>query len=263
MAQLEDIAPADRSLLAAGFAAEDVADWRAAAPTGFNSYAFDCEASSRFWQQSAALVERLPPLARRSPAERAATDQIVEAARKARTRFLRDHGEALYEALTERRSRFLRVEPLLAAAGQAVPGLVPTAAELAAEDGRLQRDRSGIEIDQGLFLSVVLANERAGRHLCQAMLLPRPDSLDQLGRFQREGTVELPGASVRRHGKAGIVTYVNPRFLNAEDRGTLDGLETCVDLALLDDACEVAVLRGARLTTPNTGGVGCSGPVST
>jgi len=45
------------------------------------------------------------------------------------------------------------------------------------------------------------------------------------------GVVELAGARVRRNGRAEIVTYAHPRFLNAEDQGTLDAMEICVDLA--------------------------------
>jgi thioesterase DpgC len=44
------------------------------------------------------------------------------------------------------------------------------------------------------------------------------------------------------------VTLSNPRYLNAEDNTTLDGLEMAIDLALLDAASEVCVLRGDRVT---------------
>src|SRR5205823_13651186 len=141
------------------------------------------------------------------------------------------------------RSRFVRAEELAIRAADVVPGLVPTAQEIAAEDGLLQRDKSGLEIDQGLFLSAVLGSAPSGRHLCHAMLLPRPEAQALLPQLERDGVVELPGASVQRDGKAAVVTLKNPRFLNAEDQTTLDGTETCVDLALLDRASEVAVLR--------------------
>jgi hypothetical protein len=36
---------------------------------------------------------------------------------------------------------------------------------------------------------------------------------------------------VRRNVRAEIVTYAHPRFLNAEDQGTLGAMEICVDLA--------------------------------
>jgi thioesterase DpgC len=215
-----------------------------------SSFEADCRDYGSFWRLSTRLLERLTPPARCNAQEQTAAAIILAAARKARTQFLRQHVEAVYDRITARRTRYLRVEDLVAAAAEAVPGLVPTVRQLAAEDGRLQRDRSGAEIDQGLFLSAVLSEEPTGRHLCHAMLLPRPDSFDLLDRFRRDGFIELAGASARRHGKACIVTYANPRFLNAEDQGTLDAMETCVDIALLDDACEVAVLRGAPVEHP-------------
>src|SRR5579883_3396509 len=54
----------------------------------------------------------------------------------------------------------------------------------------------------------------------------------------------------RRGGRACVVNYVHPRFLNAEDETTLDGMEICVDLALLDEASDVVVLRGGEVDTP-------------
>jgi thioesterase DpgC len=42
----------------------------------------------------------------------------------------------------------------------------------------------------------------------------------------------------------------NPRFLNAEDETTLDQMEIAVDLAILDPATEIAVLRGGLLDHP-------------
>jgi thioesterase DpgC len=135
-------------------------------------------------------------------------------------------------------------------AADVVPGLVPTAQDIAAEDGLLQRDKSGLEIDQGLFLSAVLGSVRSGRHLCHAMLLPRPEAQALLPQLERDGAVKLDGASIHRTGKAAVVTQNNPRFLNAEDHTSLDGAEICVDLALLDRASEIAVMRGAAVEHP-------------
>src|SRR5207245_8763864 len=95
------------------------------------------------------------------------------------------------------RSRFVRVEELVVRAAGVVPGLVPTAQEIAAEDGSLQRDKAGLEIDQGLFLAAVLGSARSGRHLCHAMLLPRPEAPALLPQFERDGAVKLDGASVQ------------------------------------------------------------------
>jgi len=40
----------------------------------------------------------------------------------------------------------------------------------------------------------------------------------------------------------------NPRFLNAEDESTLEPLETAIDIALLDRASQICVLRGGTVT---------------
>src|SRR5262249_18764935 len=80
--------------------------------------------------------------------------------------------------------------------------------------------------------------------------LPRPDAQALRLRLLQDRKIELPGASIERRGKAAIVTFENPRFLNAEDQTTLDGMEICVDLALLDPRVEVAVLRGAAVEHP-------------
>jgi thioesterase DpgC len=142
------------------------------------------------------------------------------------------------------------VENLVIEAAAAVPGLTPTRAELATESERLQRDKDGLEIDQGILLAHVLANARAGEHLCHAMLLPRPESADLLDKLARDGAVDLGAASVQRRGKASFLTAKNPRFLNAEDQTTLDAMEIAVDLAILDPATEIAVLRGGVLEHP-------------
>src|SRR5205814_2632242 len=46
----------------------------------------------------------------------------------------------------------------------------------------------------------------------------------------------------------------NPRYLNAEDESTLDGMEMAVDLALLDPRTEVCVLRGGPVEHPKYAG---------
>jgi thioesterase DpgC len=237
-------------LAAAGLPTREVRDWLQAEPGETTDFPADRKRFSAYWQKSSRLLGRLPAKPRREVAEAAAARTIQERAREARVRFLRRHGEAVYDALTVRRSRFVRVEELVTRAAGVVAGLVPTAQEIAAEDGIPQRDKDGLEIDQGLFLAAVLGSERCGRHLCHAMLLPRPEAQELLPQLERDGRVELAGASVHRHGKAAVVTQNNPRFLNAEDHSSLDGAEICVDLALLDRSSEIAVMRGAVVEHP-------------
>jgi thioesterase DpgC len=237
-------------LVAAGVALGDVKAWLQAEPGEAIEFSADRTKFSEYWARLARLFGRLPQKPRRSASEHAAAEFIQERARDARVRFLRRHADAVYDALTQQRSRFVRVEELAIRAADVVPGLVPTAQDIAAEDGLLQRDKSGLEIDQGLFLSAVLGSVRSGRHLCHAMLLPRPEAQALLPQLERDGAVKLDGASIHRTGKAAVVTQNNPRFLNAEDHTSLDGAEICVDLALLDRASEIAVMRGAAVVHP-------------
>src|SRR5262245_17327141 len=143
-------------LQAAGLAASDTNDWLTAEPEATGDYAADRERFSAFWQKSARLIGRLPPPAGGHAGHPGAPGRVHEDARAARTRFLSSHADAVYDALTDRRSRFVRVQHLVAEAARAVPGLVPEPQQIAAEDGLLQKEKDGLEIDQGLFVAAVL-----------------------------------------------------------------------------------------------------------
>jgi thioesterase DpgC len=155
---------------------------------------------------------------------------------------------AAYEALTGGLSRAVRVDELCRLAGERYPGLVPGAAALAAEACLAQRDKRGLEKAQGRFLGTVLSDPRCGTHLCHSMLLPRADAKRPLAEFEAKGVLELEGARLHRQGKAAVLTMRNPRYLNAEDESTLEGMEIAVDVALLDAKSELCVLRGDTVT---------------
>jgi (3,5-dihydroxyphenyl)acetyl-CoA 1,2-dioxygenase len=161
---------------------------------------------------------------------------------------------AIYDAVTAGRSRFLRIDRLCEEAAKRFPAELPSQEALAAEAARAQRDKTGLERQLGRFLAEVLADPACGSHLCHAMLLPREESLARRAEYERAGIVRFAGAQVARQGKASIVTMTNPRFLNAEDASTLGGLETAVDLALLDSASEICVLRGGPVEHPKWSG---------
>jgi thioesterase DpgC len=237
-------------LVAAGLGESDVRFWLNTEPGTATDYARDCQTFSEYWRTTARLVGQLPAAAQRKPDEQAAVRLILETARPSRVRFLHSHVDTIYDALTAHRTKFIRIERLVTQVESAVSALVPTEREIAAEDGCRQSQKSGLEIDQGLFLSAVLRSKQSGRHLCHAMLLPREEALELLPKFERDGAVSVTGASVRREGKAAVVLQDNPRFLNAEDQATLDGAEICVDLALLDRSTEIAVMRGAVVDHP-------------
>jgi len=217
---------------------------REAAPRDTGDFALDCARYSRFWESSAALLARLPAKPARNAQQAEGAEHIKRAARDSRSRFLSAHVEAIYDRLTQNRSRFIRVEQLVYDAASLVPGLAPTRAQVAAESALLQRDKEGLEIDQGIFVSAVLANPRAGRHLCHAMLLPHTGTAERIPEMERSGRVDLGAAEVFRKGNASHVIQKNPRYLNAEDDTTLDAAEIAVDLAILDPQTQIGVLRG-------------------
>lgn len=217
-------------------------------------FAMDAASCAGRWQAQAAALAALPPKPARSPAEADQASRLLAEGRAERERFLAAHAPALYRSLTADLSRFVRVEPLVAYAAARVPGLVPTRAEIAAEGALRQADKDGHEIAQGLLLAHILADAECGRHLCHAMLLPRPEAEALLPHLLRDGAVELPTARVSRLGNATVVTTRNPRFLNAEDEATLDDFETAVDLATLDPMTTACVLRGDVVTHPRYAG---------
>ncbi len=206
------------------------------------------------WLAAEVALARLPPKPARSPAEAAQAAALLAEARRQRDVFLAAHATALYRALTADLTRFLRIEQLVYAAAERVPGLVPTRAQVEAEAQHRQAEKDGLEIDQGLLLSHILADPDCGRHLCHAMLLPRPETEALLPQLLRDGGVEMPTASVRRSGNATLVLLRNPRFLNAEDEATLDDFEIAADLATLDPATGAAVLRGDTVMHPRYAG---------
>ena len=161
-----------------------------------------------------------------------------------RERFLRDNVEAVYGALTDGFTRFVRIEDLVHRAAEGYPGLVPTRAQLAEEATRPLKEKRRLEIDQSLLLAHFLAHPRCGTHLCHAMLLPRPETAAALTALDAQGFVDLGAVRVERHGRAAHLLSTNSRYLNAEDQGTINAMEIGVDVAILDPGTDIAVLRG-------------------
>ncbi len=241
-------------LVRAGVPAESADGFLKASPRLEGDFQQDIEAFSRYWRTGSELRAKLPAKPARNADEAAACDLILSEGRKARERFLAAHVEGLYRKLTNNFSRFVRVEKLVYDAAAAAPGLVPTAQAVAQEAAQSLKGKDGLEIDQGIFLSHVFAHSPSGRHLCHAMLLPRPGTAERLAHFVKHGSIDLGAAAVSRLGRASVVEMRHPRFLNALDDTTLDAIEAAVDLAILDPATGVAVLRGGFVDPPKYAG---------
>ena len=196
------------------------------------------------------LLAALPEPAVRSPQQGAAAATTKDAMRALRCQFMDSHANAVYDELTAGRTRYLRLAELAEAAASAFPGLVPAAAQLAAERSRPQAAKEGHEIDQGIFFSRVLRSSLAGPHLLDAMLRPTPRALRLLPEFVRTGLADLGSVRLERTGGAARLTMCRDDCLNAEDNRHVDDMETAVDLALLDPAVDVGLLRGGTMSHP-------------
>jgi thioesterase DpgC len=170
--------------------------------------------------------------------------------RSARDEHLQEHIDSLYAELTDGLQRSLRVAELVYAAADRYPGLVPTRAAIDAERELPQKQKAGLEIDQGVFVAHVLARPQIGFHLMHSMSQPRAEALARQPEFERTGHADLGPILVERDGNIGRVTIQNHPFLNSEDDVSTAMFEVAVDLVLLDDAIEVGVVRGAPATHP-------------
>ena len=95
----------------------------------------------------------------------------------------------------------MRLDELVYAAAERVPGLAPTRAEVDAERERPLAEKHGVELAQGLLLAEFLALPEHGRHLLHAMLEPTPLALERLDQLRATGrSTSAPRASPARAG---------------------------------------------------------------
>ncbi|MBF9129477.1 enoyl-CoA hydratase/isomerase family protein [Plantactinospora sp. S1510] len=186
----------------------------------------------------------------RTPGERTEAEAVHEELRTARAEFLAAHTERVYDELTAGRTRYLRLDELVEAASRAFPGLVPNAAQLAAERSRPQAGKEAREIDQAIFLRAVLRSPVAGRHLIDAMLRPTPRAMELLPEFQVTGQLRMAAVHLERRAGVARLTLCREDCLNAEDETQVDDMETAVDLALLDPQVRVGMVRGGPMSHP-------------
>ncbi len=224
--------------------------WLNAKPRFRNKFKRDAAFATRFWRGGTNLLAKLPKKPLRTPEQQLAAEIILNDCREARERFLAAHVESVYRKLTSKLENFLRVDELAYEAAKLVPGLTPTQRQVDAESDSMQSEKDGVEVDQGIFLAQVLALPGAGAHLCEAMLRPKPEALERIAEFPKNGVIDFGPARVERRGKAAVVTVKNPRFLNAEDDDTLDDTETAADIAILDPMSEICILRGDVVDHP-------------
>src|SRR5258708_20555319 len=124
---------------------------------------------------------------------------------------------AVYHELTERCTKFLRVDEFCRLAAQKHPNLLPSESALAEEAARPLNAKKGLERVQGAFLAEVLGDPASGTHLCHAMLLPLPESRERAAEFERSGSLDLGGSRVERPRKPAVVPIHEPSLFNPHD----------------------------------------------
>jgi thioesterase DpgC len=223
-----------------------------AAPALSGDFARDAAAYAPHWRQLDDLQRKLGGAV--SGADQDMVLALRQTAARARAPFLDLHACHLYAQLTDNYRKFLRLDALVAEAARQVPGLVPDAEAYAVETKLKTGDKPGLEIQQGMLLSKILADPRAGLHLCHAMLLPRAESGEALAKFARDGALDFGRVRVQRQGAASIITISNPERLNSEDHTVIDAFETAIDVVLMDDRSKIGVLRGDVVPHPKYAG---------
>ncbi|ADB33177.1 Enoyl-CoA hydratase/isomerase [Kribbella flavida DSM 17836] len=164
--------------------------------------------------------------------------------RAARHAFLADRAERIYDEVTDGYRRRMFLDEIVYTVAELWPGLAPTREEIAAERTRRQGDKEGHEVDQGILLSHLLADRRAGTHLLESQLQPSEPARRLLPEFRTRGEVQLETVHLERWDGVAYLTIGNHEFLNAEDDRLGRDMETAIDLVLLDEEVEVGVVRG-------------------
>lgn len=210
----------------------------------------DAAAARTIFETGWKLLDSLPARSQRSTAEKEEGRDIADVMSDLCWRFCRTHRSELYDRLTERRAQAVRVDELVWRAAELWPGLVPTRDEVAAEAERMQADKDGREIRQGLFVSQMLSDPEIGTHLITSMLAPTKKAEDLIDELVAAKSLDLGTARIAIEGEVGYVYFKHPRTLNAEDDDTLGPVETAIDLVLLHPDVKMGVLRGDPVEHP-------------
>ncbi|MAH89025.1 MAG: hypothetical protein CMJ06_03140 [Pelagibacterales bacterium] len=164
--------------------------------------------------------------------------------------FLNTYSSYIYRKITNDLKKNIRLESLCFEANNIVPSLLPTPQDILSENKLFLKEKEGLEIQQGIFLSAILQNEEEGIHLCKSMLLPLDIAEEKIEEFETNGKVDFNGAIVESFNDYDLVTLNNPDFLNAEDNRTLLSLEAAIDIAISSKKNNICVLRGSKVSHP-------------
>lgn len=212
-------------------------------------------------RQGNALLATLPIKSQRNAEQKRAAEVLQHPCWNLCVKFFRRHAREIYARLTADGARSPRVDVLLSDASRLLPGILPSDEALAEELKLAQKDKDGLEIVQGLFISAVLSCRDAGSHLVRSMLRPTAQALALREEFIKTGQADLGTVRVQVEGGTAHVTLHNERYLNSDDDTTVGPLEVAFDLALMHPDVRMGVLRGSVVDHPKYKGrrIFCSG----
>lgn len=235
--------------------------WHSQAPILTGVFVQDKRRLGVYVEEGNQLLARLPHKVKRNDKEQAAAEQIYAMTRQLRMCWMDIHAETLYRLLTAEFTQYHRLSTLVMAASEEVPGLLPTKAQMDAENQHQLAHKEGLEIDQGLFFRGLLRIPSIAKHLSDAMLQPCARALALQPSLQHSDRIDLGSVLFERRGQVAYLTVNNLHCLNAEDQRLIEDMETAVDLVLLDPRVQVGLLRGGVMTHPRYRGkrVFCAG----
>lgn len=206
----------------------------------------DCRVLTSFCNMAEEILSMLPVKSERSSSELNKSDSIHHICRKARKNFLKLHVSWLFdkivEGLPEKR---VNLSEIALAAADLVPGLAPSHEQLAEESNRMQADKEGRELDQGILFHSILNQSETGNELIEYLLRVTPRALSLIESFRSQNELDLGKIRLTKKGQAAYVEFKNSDCLNAEDNELIADFETAVDLILMNPEINVGVLRGS------------------
>jgi len=205
-------------------------------------------------RQGRQLLAQLPRKSIRDTTQKDSGHVVFHLMADATWRFFRFHAHSVYRDLTRNGALSLRVEELAWQAASRLPGILPSEEELKEESELLQKDKDGLEINQGLFFSHLFTDRAIGSHVIRSMLRPLPQSFEYLEEFKKTGHIQLDKALVEAKAQAGFLTFQNLRYLNAEDDTTMVPYEVATDLILMHPDLRLGVMRGGVVDHPKYAG---------
>jgi len=207
------------------------------------------------------MIASLPLKSEREPSQKLAGQTLIHLYSALSWSYFRRHAKHIYSTLTDQGRKSIRVDTLLWLAAEMLPGILPTKEQIEVECTRMLKDKDGIEINQGLFVSQVFCDPVCGHHLNRSMLRPTLEAQQLLDQFIRTGEVDLGVVKVKAVENTGYIYLHNERYLNSEDDTTVLPLEQAIDLILMHPKLTMGVMRGSIVDHPKYKGkrIFCSG----